>query len=149
VHVAKIRTKGKGGKVYTSYLLRRSYREGGRVRHENLGNLSHLPEAAMEAVRRVLAGEVLVSAEDRFQVERSEVGGPLDDLVVDEVGRARSMNGGNLVRLIEAAEICLARIEFICCRLMAAPGRKVPSVASVPGCSSPFSPCPWSSSVPM
>jgi len=72
VHVAKIRTKGKGGKVYTSYLLRRSYREGGRVRHENLGNLSHLPEAAMEAVRRVLAGEVLVSAEDRFQVERSE-----------------------------------------------------------------------------
>ena len=59
----------------------------------------------MEAVRRVLAGEVLVSAEDRFQVERSEVGGPLDDLMVDEVGRARSMNGGNLVRLIEAAEI--------------------------------------------
>src|SRR5665811_1501922 len=71
VHVATIRTKGAGDRVYTSYLLRRSYREGGRVRHENLGNLSHLPEAAIEAVRRVLAGEVLVAAEDRFQVTRS------------------------------------------------------------------------------
>src|SRR3989304_4050703 len=56
VHVATIRTKGLGGRVYTSYLLRRSYREGGRVRHENLGNLSHLPAAAIEAGRRVLAG---------------------------------------------------------------------------------------------
>src|SRR5680860_1578762 len=71
VHVATIKTKGPGDRVYTSYLLRRSYREDGRVRHENLGNLSHLPEAAIEAVRRVLAGETLVAAEDRFQVTRS------------------------------------------------------------------------------
>ena len=62
VHVATIKTKGPGGRIYTSYLLRRSYREDGRVLHENLGNLSHLPEAAIEAVRRVLAGEVLVGA---------------------------------------------------------------------------------------
>src|SRR2546427_682664 len=48
-HVATIRTKGRGGKVYTSYLLRRSYREGGKVRHENLGNLSHLPPEVIEA----------------------------------------------------------------------------------------------------
>jgi hypothetical protein len=71
VHVATIKTKGKGGRVYTSQLLRRSYREGGKVRHENLGNLSHLPEAAIEAVRRVLAGETLVAAGDAFSVERS------------------------------------------------------------------------------
>ena len=44
VHVATIKTKGKGDRVYVSQLLRRSYREGGKVRHENLGNLSHLPE---------------------------------------------------------------------------------------------------------
>ena len=71
VHVATIKTKGAGDRVYTSYLLRRSYREDGRVRHENLGNLSHLPEAAISAVRRILAGETLVAAEDRFQIERS------------------------------------------------------------------------------
>jgi len=71
VHVATIKTKGRGGRVYTSQLLRRSYREGGKVRHENLGNLSHLPAAAIEAVRRVLAGETLVAAGDAFSVERS------------------------------------------------------------------------------
>jgi len=71
VHVATIKTKGKGGRVYTSHLLRRSFREGGKVRHENLGNLSHLPEAAIDAVRRVLGGETLVGAGERFHIQRS------------------------------------------------------------------------------
>ena len=70
-HVAKIRTKGKGGTVYTSYLLRRSYREGGKVKHENLGNLSHLPIEAIEAIRKILAGRVLVDLEESFEIERS------------------------------------------------------------------------------
>ena len=42
--------------MYTSYLLRRSYREGGKVRHENLGNLSHLPLEVIDAIRKMLAG---------------------------------------------------------------------------------------------
>ena len=71
VHVATIKTKYVGDRVYVSHLLRRSYREGGRVRHENLGNLSHLPETAISAICRVLAGETLVSAEDRFGIARS------------------------------------------------------------------------------
>ena len=70
-HVATIKTKGKGGKEYTSYLLRRSYREGGKVRHENLGNLSHLPLPVIDAIRKMLAGRVLVDLEERLQIERS------------------------------------------------------------------------------
>src|SRR5512132_1143778 len=70
-HVATIKTTGKGGKVYTSYLLRRSYREGGKVRHENLGNLSHLPEPIIDAVRAMLAGRALVDLEEGFEIERS------------------------------------------------------------------------------
>src|SRR5918996_133033 len=70
-HVATIRTKGKGGKVYTSYLLRRSYREGGKVRHENLGNLSHLPVPVIEAVRKMLQGRVLVDLDEQFEIQRS------------------------------------------------------------------------------
>src|SRR5436305_8485016 len=70
-HVATIKTKGRGGKVYTSYLLRRSYREGGKVRHENLGNLSHLPLPVIDAVRRMLQGRVLVDLEERFEIESS------------------------------------------------------------------------------
>src|SRR5215208_817388 len=70
-HVATIKTKGKGDAVYTSYLLRRSYREGGKVRHENLGNLSHLPIEIIEAIRAMLAGRRLVDLDEDFELERS------------------------------------------------------------------------------
>jgi hypothetical protein len=52
-------------------LLRRSYRQDGKVKKETLANLSHLPAEAIDAIRRVLAGETLVNAEDAFEIERS------------------------------------------------------------------------------
>ncbi|MHB0979221.1 MAG: IS1634 family transposase [Thermoleophilia bacterium] len=119
MHVATIKTKGVGDRVYTSYLLRRSYREDGRVRHENLGNLSHLPEAAISAVRRILAGETLVSAEDRFSVERSLPHGH----VAAALGTLRSLD---LERLV-SREPCRERdlvVALICQRLLA-PGSKL------------------------
>ena len=70
-HVATIKTNGKGGKEYTSYLLRRSYREGGKVRHENLGNLSHLPLPVIDAIRKMLSGRVLVDLDEQLQIESS------------------------------------------------------------------------------
>ena len=70
-HVATIKTKGKGGVVYTSHLLRRSYREGGKVRHENLGNLSHLPVEIIDAVRAMLAGRRLIDLDEDFEIVRS------------------------------------------------------------------------------
>ena len=70
-HVATIRTKGKGGTVYTSYLLRRSYREGGKVKHENLGNLSHLPLEVIDAIRAMLQGRRLVDLDEGFEIARS------------------------------------------------------------------------------
>jgi len=57
--------------VYTSYLLRRSYREGGKVKHENLGNLSHLPLEVIDAIRAMLAGRRLVDLDEGFEIERS------------------------------------------------------------------------------
>ena len=42
VHVSTTRRHYKG-KTYETTLLRRSYREGGKVKNETLGNLSHLP----------------------------------------------------------------------------------------------------------
>lgn len=76
MHVDVIRNHQKmvDGSVreYRSQLLRRSYRDGaGRPRKETLANLSALPEAAVEVLRRVLRGETLVSAEEVFEVERS------------------------------------------------------------------------------
>ena len=70
-HVATIKTKGKDGAVYTSHLLRRSYREGGKVRHENLGNLSHLPAEIIDVIRAMLAGRRLVDLDEDFEIKRS------------------------------------------------------------------------------
>ncbi|HEX9206682.1 MAG TPA: IS1634 family transposase [Steroidobacteraceae bacterium] len=52
-------------------LLRESWREGGKVKTRTLANLTDWPEAKVEALRRVLRGETLVVAGDRFAVERS------------------------------------------------------------------------------
>ena len=54
VHVATTKRRYKG-KVYETHLLRRTYREGGKVKHETLGNLSHLPPDLIEVVRQRLA----------------------------------------------------------------------------------------------
>jgi len=58
-------------RVYQRHLLRRSYRDGGKVRKETLANLSHLPEDAIEAVRLVLAGRTVVDAEGSVEATRS------------------------------------------------------------------------------
>ena len=47
VHVVTTRRTYKG-RVYEMYLLRRSYRDGDRVKNETLGNLSHLPAAVID-----------------------------------------------------------------------------------------------------
>lgn len=70
MHVATIRRRH-GDRVYESHLIRRSVRDGKRVRHETIANVSKLPPAALEALRRALAGQTLVSAEQAFAVERS------------------------------------------------------------------------------
>jgi hypothetical protein len=57
VHVATV-TKTHNGKVYTSVLLRRTYREDGKVKHETLGNLSDLPPDVIEFIRGRLSGEL-------------------------------------------------------------------------------------------
>jgi len=48
--------------VYETHLLRRSYREDGKVKTETLGNLSHLPAETIELIRRSLKGEAFVPA---------------------------------------------------------------------------------------
>jgi hypothetical protein len=58
-------------RVYQRHLLRRSYRDGGKVRKETLANLSHLPDEAIEAVRLVLAGATVVDADAGLEVTRS------------------------------------------------------------------------------
>ena len=54
--------------VYCTHLLRRSYREDGKVKNETLGNLSHLPDAVIDLIRRSLQGETFVPAGEAFEI---------------------------------------------------------------------------------
>ena len=63
------------GKVYRTHLLRRSYRENGKVKNETLGNLSHLPEPLIEIIRRSLQGETFVALGEAFEVIGSRAHG--------------------------------------------------------------------------
>ncbi|HEY8717697.1 MAG TPA: IS1634 family transposase [Pengzhenrongella sp.] len=75
MHVAKItnRRVDKSGqpREYVSHLLRRTYRDGSKVKHETLANLSPLPAAAIDAVRASLAGKTLVVAGEGLEVTGS------------------------------------------------------------------------------
>jgi hypothetical protein len=54
VHVATTRRHYRG-KTYETVLLRRSFREEGKVKNETVGNLSHLPPDLIELIKRRLS----------------------------------------------------------------------------------------------
>jgi hypothetical protein len=58
-------------RTYERHLLRRSFRDGGKVRKETLANLSQLPPEAIAAVRAVLVGKTLIDADAAFEITRS------------------------------------------------------------------------------
>jgi hypothetical protein len=71
----------RGDREYHSYLLRRSYREGGKVKKETLANLSHLPPALIELIRGFLRGERYVERDEALEVERSLPAGHVEALL--------------------------------------------------------------------
>jgi hypothetical protein len=70
VHIAETRRHYKG-REYKTTLLRRSYREGGKVRNETVGNLSHLEGWMIDGLRSMLAGRKLVDLDEGFEIVRS------------------------------------------------------------------------------
>jgi transposase len=70
MHVVTNKRQGRH-REYVTHLLRRSYREDGKVKNETLANLSHLPPDAIELVRGALRGESFLPAGEAFEIERS------------------------------------------------------------------------------
>ena len=73
-HVVTTRRLYKG-REYRTHLLRRSYREDGKVKNETLGNLSHLPEPLIDLIRRSLQGETFVPVGEAFEITASRAHG--------------------------------------------------------------------------
>jgi hypothetical protein len=102
VHVAKVTNTVKGV-TYTSYYLRRSFRQDGKVKHETLGNLSDLPVPVIDLIRRSLKGETFVPASEAFRILRTRPHGHveailrmirrlgLEDLIASRPSRQRDL----------------------------------------------------------
>lgn len=102
VHVAKVTNTVKGV-TYTSYYLRRSFRQDGKVKHETLGNLSDLPVHVIDLISRSLKGETFVPASEAFRVLRTRPHGHveailrmirrlgLEDLIASRPSRQRDL----------------------------------------------------------
>lgn len=75
MHVATVTSRqvDKTGQLreYQSHLVRRTFREGGKVKHQTLANITALPVAAIEAIRAVLRGEQVLPADQVLQITRS------------------------------------------------------------------------------
>ena len=54
-----------------AYLLREGYREGNKVKTRTLANLTSLGPDKIEQIRRVLRGETLAPAQDKFEIRRA------------------------------------------------------------------------------
>jgi hypothetical protein len=75
VHVVKVRRShvDKQGqrRDYESVYLRRTFRDGAKVRNETVANLSMLPGEAIDAIEATLKGQTLVAAGAEFSIVRS------------------------------------------------------------------------------
>jgi hypothetical protein len=98
----------RGDRVYTAHLLRRSYREAGKVKKETLANLSHLPDEVIELVRGALRGQRYVAAAEALQVERSLPAGHVEAALA----MARRLELGRLLDRQPSREraLCLAML---------------------------------------
>ncbi|TFH66982.1 MAG: IS1634 family transposase [Gemmatimonadales bacterium] len=125
MHVATTKRRYKG-KVYEAHLLRRSIRDGKKVRHETLGNLSHLPPHVIDLIRRALKGETFVSAEESFECLRSlphghvaAVLGTLRQLGLDKLIASRRSRMRDLVVALIVARIIDPRSKLAIARGLA------------------------------
>ena len=107
VHVATTHRRRKG-KVYTCHLLRRSFRQDGKVKHETVGNLSHLPDHVVDLVRRALRGESFVPSEEALEIQRSWPHGH----VAAALGMLRQLEGERLLasRRSRARDLVVAMV---------------------------------------
>ena len=75
MHVATVSSRrvDKQGRQreYRSHLVRRTFREDGKVKHQTLANITALPDAAIEAIRATLRGEQVLPAGQVMAITRA------------------------------------------------------------------------------
>lgn len=111
LYLAKIASKYKDREYFT-YLLRRSYREDGKVKQQTIANLTELPEVTRELVKESLQGRVFLPSEEAIEITRSRAHGNvavirkvMEDLGISELLSSRRSRESDLVEAMIAARI--------------------------------------------
>jgi hypothetical protein len=111
VHVVTTERRYKG-KIYRSHLLRRSFRERGKVKKETVANLTALGDEVVEIIRAALHGKQMAPVEDIFESIRSPHHGhvkairiAMKQLGFDSLIAARPSRERDLVVAMVAARI--------------------------------------------
>lgn len=99
-------------KVYHTYLLRRSYREAGKVKQQTIANLTDLPEETRAVVKESLRGAVLVPVDEGIEITRSRSHGQvmavramIQTLALPEVISRQASRESTLVEALLVARI--------------------------------------------
>ena len=116
-----------------AFLLRESFREGGKVKNRTLTNLSHWPVARREALRRLLRGEFDQAAALSLAPQLGPVFGLLFVLkqVAEALGIGAALGRSRLAKL--ALFLVLARVAHQGSRLSAVRWAQEQAVAEVLG----------------
>jgi transposase len=112
--------------VYQTHLLRRTYRESGKVKHQTLGNISCLPPHIIELIKGALQGETYVPCSEAFEVVRSlphghvaAVLGSLYKLEVERLLATRPSRERDLVMAMVVSRIIDPCSKLAICRGLA------------------------------
>jgi hypothetical protein len=131
LHVATTSRRYKG-KLYQTHLLRRTYRQGGKVKHQTVGNISHLPAELIDTIRQHLRGELPPTSPGGFEIVRSLPHGhvaavlaALRQLGLEELIASRS----SLQRTLVTAMI-VSRVIEPCSKLATSRGLREQSATS-------------------
>ena len=121
MHVAEIKKSDKG-KLHVTTLVRRTFREGKKVRHETISNLSGLPQDLIASINvRLKSGTPLVAADEHFTIERSlphgnvsAVLGTMKELGIDKLLSHRACRERQLVLAMIADRILSPGSKLSC-----------------------------------
>jgi len=110
-------------RIHVTHLLRRTYREGGKVKHQTLGNVSHLPPDVIELVKGALRGETYVASSEALEIVRSlphghvaAVLGTLRGLDLERILASRASRQRDLVVAMVVARVIDPRSKLATCR---------------------------------
>lgn len=122
VHVATT-TRAYKGRVYQTHLLRRTFRDEGKVKHETLGNISHLPPDLIDLIRKRLSNNEPLPSEAPWKIIRSLPHGHvalalgiLKQLGLDQLIASRPSRQRDLVIAMIVARILCPSSKLACAR---------------------------------